>query len=254
MNNSQNISRDGMETYRSQIPHPKSHSCGASMQPSWLAAFPELCSISDDAWLQALRMASEIDLPPNTVVIHKGDECKSFMLVIKGTVRVYERAGNGHELALYRVTAGEVCVLTIINLLEHTAYRADAVIEGEARVVSIPLPDFKNALAESPGFRNFIMSTLARRLSTVMHLVEQVAFQRLDLRLACLLGQLFGSRSTSHISITHQELANELGTAREVISRMLKEFEHMRCIRLHHGEIELVSHEALTRLTDIVER
>lgn len=254
MNNSQNISRDGMEAYRSQIPHPKSHSCGASMQPSWLAAFPELCSISDDAWLQALRMASEIDLPPNTVVIHKGDECKSFMLVIKGTVRVYERAGNGHELALYRVTAGEVCVLTIINLLEHTAYRADAVIEGEARVVSIPLPDFKNALAESPGFRNFIMSTLARRLSTVMHLVEQVAFQRLDLRLACLLGQLFGSRSTSHISITHQELANELGTAREVISRMLKEFERMRCIRLHHGEIELVSHEALTRLTDIVER
>lgn len=227
-------------------PHPHAE----SKQPSWLTAFPELRTISDGAWLRALQTASEINFPPNTVVIHKGDRCKSFMFVVKGTVRVYERAGNGRELALYRVTAGEICVLTITNLLEHTAYSADAVTEDEVHVVSIPLSCFQDALAESAGFRNFIMSTLARRLSTVMQLVEQVAFQRLDLRLACLLGQLFGSRSANRVSITHQELANELGTAREVISRMLKEFEQMHCVRLHHGEIELVSQEALKRLTD----
>lgn len=228
----------------------KSQSRAGSKQPPWLAAFPELRTISDDAWLRALRTASEINFPPNTVVIHRGDRCKSLMLVVKGTVRVYERAGNGRELALYRVTAGEICVLTITNLLEHTAYSADAVTEDEVQVVSIPLSCFQDTLAESPGFRNYIMSTLARRLSAVMQLVEQVAFQRLDLRLACLLGQLFGSQSTNRVSITHQDLANELGTAREVVSRMLKGFEQMHCVRLHHGEIELVSQEALKRLTD----
>lgn len=249
MNHSQYIPAD-TEAAMSNASRTKSHSRATSAQPSWLTAFPGLCTITDDAWVRALRMASEIDFPPNTVVIRKGDRCKSLMLVIKGTVRVYERAGNGRELALYRVNAGEICVLTITNLLEHTAYKADAVTEDEVQVVSIPLSGFQEALAGSPDFRNFIMSTLARRLSNVMQLVEQVAFQRLDLRLACLLGQLFGSRSANRISITHQELANELGTAREVISRMLKEFEQMRCVRLHHGEIELVSQEALDRLTD----
>ena len=83
----------------------------------------------------------------------------------------------------------------------------------------------------------------------MMRLVQQVTFQRLDLRLACLLGKLFGSQHALRIQVTHDQLAKELGTKREVISRLLKEFEHMGCIRLLRGQIELVSEDALSKLT-----
>lgn len=219
-------------------------------QPSWLASFPELAGISDGAWLEALRMTTDTSVPSGTILIRRGDPCRNFVLVAEGTVRVYERSDTGREIVLYRVKAGEMCILTMTNLIEHTAYAAEAITEDCVKIASIPVPYFQNALACSEGFRNFIMATLARRVSVMMRLVEQIAFQRLDLRLACLLGQLFGSRHTSRLAITHQELANELGTAREVISRMLKEFEHMQCIRLHRGEIELVSQDALARLSD----
>ena len=108
---------------------------------------------------------------------------------------------------------------------------------------------FQNAMAHSEAFRNFIMATLARRLSDVMRVVEQVTFQRLDLRLACLLGQLFERNKSAAISVTHEELARELGTSRVVISRLLKEFENMGCIRLGRSEIELLSPQALARLS-----
>lgn len=95
----------------------------------------------------------------------------------------------------------------------------------------------------------FVLTTLSRRLGQMMALVEQVAFRQLDLRLAWLLGRLFGQCSASRLQITHQEIAMELGTSREVVSRMLKEFERMGCIRLGRGEIELLSPDTLSRLT-----
>lgn len=181
--------------------------------------------------------------------MRKGDPCENFLFLVHGTVRVYEITENGRDIVLYRGRAGEMCILTITNLLEETAYSANAVTEDEVRLVSIPMRYFQNALEHSPGFRTFIMSSLAQRLGHVMRLVEQVTFQRLDLRLACLLGQRFGQLSTSHVSVTHQKLASELGTTREVVSRLLKEFERMGCIRLYRGQIELVSKDALARLS-----
>lgn len=219
-------------------------------QPSWLASFPDLARITDDAWLDALQMTTELTVPAGTLLIRKGDPCRSFVFVSEGTVRVYERSDMGREIVLYRVKSGEICILTMSNLVDRTDYVAEAITEERVKIATIPAIYFQNALARSEGFRNFIMATLARRLSAMMRLVEQIAFQRLDLRLACLLGQLFGSQHTTRVTVTHQDLANELGTAREVISRLLKEFEHMRCIRLHRGEIELVSQEALARLSD----
>ena len=113
----------------------------------------------------------------------------------------------------------------------------------------IPAESFHRALSQSEGFRNLILSTLAQRLNGMMQLVERVTFQGLDLRLACLLGQHFRQRNIARLPITHQELAGELGTTREVISRLLKEFERMGCIKLYRGQIELVSPDALARLS-----
>lgn len=215
----------------------------------WLSVFPGLAAIQDEAWIQALRAAREMVIPPGTVVIHRGDPCQNFLLVTRGTVRVYESSESGREIALYRTQGGDICILTLSNLLSGMDYAAEAVTEDEVGVVMIPMSLFQNAMAHSEAFRNFIMATLARRLSDVMRVVEQVTFQRLDLRLACLLGQLFERNKSAAISVTHEELARELGTSRVVISRLLKEFENMGCIRLGRSEIELLSPQALARLS-----
>ncbi|MHB1143212.1 MAG: Crp/Fnr family transcriptional regulator [Sulfuricaulis sp.] len=219
-----------------------------STGPKWLSLFPGLAEIQDVAWLEALRAARETVIPPKTVVIRCGDRCQNFLLLTRGTVRVYESSESGREIALYRTHGGDICILTLSNLLAGN-YAAAAVTETEVGAVTIPMSSFQNAMAHSEAFRNFIMATLARRLSDVMRVVEQVTFQRLDLRLACLLGQLFERNKSAVISMTHEELARELGTTRVVVSRMLKEFERMGCIRLQRGQIELRSSEALERLS-----
>jgi CRP/FNR family transcriptional regulator len=213
-----------------------------------LAAFPALSAITDPAWLEALQAARERVIPANTVVMRAGDSCTNFFLVLRGRVRVYRVDESGREIVLYRVGAGDICVMTLGNLAGGLDYAAETMTEEEVSVLAIPRSCFQRALAESEAFRNLILSELARRLIEVMRLVEQVAFQKLDLRLACLLGRLSGQRNTPCLNVTHQEIARELGTTREVTSRLLKEFEHRGCIRLQRGRIEILSPETLARL------
>jgi CRP/FNR family transcriptional regulator, anaerobic regulatory protein len=220
-----------------------------AQRKSWEAAFPALCGITDPVWQQALQSAKEQVMPPKTVVIRKNDPCRNFLLITQGTIRVYQSTEAGREHILYRTQAGEICILTLQNLMAGTAYSAEAMTEDEVKVVGIPAECFQRAMSQSEDFRNLILSTLSQRLNDMMQLVEQVTFQGLDLRLACMLGQLFGQHDANAIRITHQELASALGTTREVISRLLKEFERMGCVQLRRGEIELLSPEALARLT-----
>lgn len=220
----------------------------STSEDAWLTAFPKLAAISDDAWLEARRAAKQFVIPPDTIMMRQGQSSQGFVLFAKGSTRVYERAQNGREIALYRTQSGEMCLLTLINLLAETTYSAEAVTEDELQVVSIPLDNFHKALAQSVGFRQVLCATLVQRLNDLIHLVGRVAFQRLDLRLAQLLNQLFQERNTARLAITHQKLAQELGTSREVASRLLKELEKLGHIRLHRGVIELLSPQDLARL------
>lgn len=226
-----------------------SNSNSAVLRSSWLDAFPGLAGVQDQAGLTALHAATIQTFPAGTQIMRYGEPCRGFVLLVHGTVRVHETGEGGREIVLYRVRAGELCVLTLTNLTACSAYTAGATAEEAVEIVIIPIHPFNHALAHSEAFRTFVLSTMSRRLGELMGLVEQIAFQRLDLRLACLLGQLFGQRNTSTLRITHQELARELGTTREVASRLLKEFERMGCIRLGRGAIELLSPETLSRLT-----
>jgi len=215
----------------------------------WQMAFPGLAGVQDESGLAALQSASVYQFPTGTEIVRAGDPCQSFILLSRGVLRVYESGDNGREIVLFRVRAGEMCVLTLTNLMAATAYSAGAKAEEDVEVVMIPMDLFQAALSRSDAFRTFVISTLSRRVGEVMALVEQVAFQRLDLRLACLLGQMFNGNHGAPLEVTHQALALELGSTREVISRMLKEFERSGCIRLRRGTIELLSPEILTRLT-----
>ncbi|MBI5040185.1 MAG: Crp/Fnr family transcriptional regulator [Gammaproteobacteria bacterium] len=217
--------------------------------PGWLASFPSLASITDTAWLEAVKAAKEFVLPPDTVVIREHQPCRDFLLVASGNVHIFKTAEDGREIMLYRTCHGEVCILTLGTLLEGTDYSANAITENEVHAVAIPAAHFHTAMAESNDFRAFILHDLSRRMRELMGLVGHVAFERLELRLACLLGQLYGQGNTTQIDITHEELARRLGSTRVVVSRLLKEFEHMRRVKLQRGRIELLSSESLAQLS-----
>lgn len=211
---------------------------------AWLSRFPALRDIKDEAWTAAVNVAKLMTIPPDTTIIRKGDPCPNFLLAIDGTVRVFQRAESGREITLFRTGAGEMCISTLKSLIDETHYNVDEVTEGEVCVASIPQEYFHRALAQSDGFRRYVLSTVTHRLCDVIRLTQQVAFESLDLRLACLLGDRL-KESGASLEITHQLLAHELGTSREVVSRMLEEFENRGIIRLRRNRIELLSPEGL---------
>lgn len=220
-----------------------------SAYPDWLNSFPSLASIEDTAWVEAIRTAKEFRLPSDAVVIRENQPCRDFLLVAAGDIHIFKTAEDGREIMLYRTCSGEVCILTLGTLLEGTDYSANAITETEVHAVAIPAAQFHAAMAGSTAFRNFILTDLSRRMRELMGLVEHIAFERLELRLACLLGQLFGQSRNALLDITHEELARRLGSTRVVISRLLKEFERMGCIRLQRGRIDLLSAESLAQLS-----
>ena len=199
-----------------------------------------------------LQNVERITIPADTVLFRKGDPCKHFMFLQEGSVRVYVLAENGREIGLYRVEPGELCILTLTSLFTGVHYPAEATTDTEIIGLGVPIEQFHKTLSESPGLRDFVFGLLARRLHEVMLLLEEVAFGRLDIRLAGLLLRLFEKKQMNVIFITHQELAKELGSTREVTSRLLKDMEQQRrCIRLHRGNIELVSQDILRQLAQI---
>lgn len=201
------------------------------------------------AWRNAIKASRSLTLPAGIVVIHPGNPCQNFFVIENGTIRASQRASDGRTITLARARAGEICIFTLQALMENRDYDVELVSEVETHVLAVPQHEFYRCMSESEPFRRFVVMLLARQLCDITQLVQQVAFHGLDMRLASLLGQLFRQRNVTKVQITHLELANELGSSREVISRLLKEFEKKGCLRLGRGSIELVSHYELAQLT-----
>jgi CRP/FNR family transcriptional regulator len=212
----------------------------------WWNAFPALKDIRDAKWRALMAGAQEVTLPPGVSVFHSGDACHRFLFVLDGSVRVEKIAENGREIVLYRVGRGETCLLTTTCLIAKERYPAEGVTETEVRAVALPDDAFYEALALSAEFRAFVFAAFGARMTDLMLLVEAVTFGRGDARLA---RRLLESAGTSgEVVATHQELAAELGTAREVVSRFLKEFEHRGLVRLARGRIVIAGRAGLEAL------
>lgn len=209
---------------------------------AWLDRFPALQAIRDPDWLSALADVRRLRLPQGVTAFHAGDAPQSYLLVLSGVVRVQKLSESGKEIVLYRVEAGQSCILTTSCLLARDLYQAEAITETEVEAVAIPQPAFERALA-SPGFREFVFASYGERVSGLVMLIDAVAFGRMDQRLAHALIKL--ADGTGRIAITHQDLARELGTAREVVSRLLKEFERRGMVALQRGSIQLLRPEDL---------
>ncbi len=204
---------------------------------------PEL--LINPAMSEVLATAKLQHIPAGSRLLSESDCCQNFMWLLKGSIRVFKNSAQGREITLYRVNPGETCILSLQHLLSGEVFSAEAVAETEISFLALSRAEFLNAIDDSKSFRFYLLNFLSQRISNVIKLVSEVTFERLDLRLACLLGQLFERSGGMPLSLTHAQLASELGSTREVISRILKEFEYQKCIKLARGQIDLVSSEGL---------
>ena len=208
--------------------------------------FPALRELETDSLRLLTRSARLITLPPGTKVFEAGMPCGNYLMVASGRVRVQQVSESGREIVLYRISGGESCVLTTACLLAHEDYAAEAIAETEISALVVPRACFDQLLADSLRFRDFVFTAYASRLTDLLLLVEEVAFGQVDARLA---ERLLDLRAPAGVvPLTHQDLAAELGTAREVVSRQLKEFERRGYIRRERGRIDILDAEGLRAL------
>ena len=184
-------------------------------------------------------------LPAGTRVFEVGQHAQNMLLLLSGTVRVQQVSDTGREIFLYRVHAGESCILTTACMLADEDYAAEGIAETDIEAVAIPRTAFDDLTARSTTFRTFVFRAYSRRIADLFALIDDIVFQRIDVRLAERLLQL---ATDNTIHATHQALAVELGTAREVISRTLAEFHRRGWVETARGEICIVNRKALENL------
>lgn len=182
-------------------------------------------------------------VPAGTVLFEANSPCRAFPMLLSGSIRVVKAGSNGRELPLYRVLPGESCIITSSCLLGDAAYPARGVAESEISAVVVSKALFHRLVEGHPPFRSYIFKLFSGRLSELMDLVEEVAFRKLDQRLAAL---LLAKGRTVHA--THQNLADELGSVREIISRLLKQFQDQGLVTLGREQIQVLDPERLRGL------
>jgi CRP/FNR family transcriptional regulator len=190
-----------------------------------------------------LRLAALARIPAGRDIFIEGGGVDAIALLISGVVRVYKIGETGREITLYRFGLGESCILTANAILNHKDFPAIASVEQEAEAVMIPADVFRQWVHRYDFWRNFVFDMLSQRLSSVIMLVDEIAFRRMDVRVASLL--LNRSRIQNPIHMTHQEIAYELGSSREVISRLLENFSEQGLIRSGRGEVEILDVDAI---------
>jgi CRP/FNR family transcriptional regulator len=182
-------------------------------------------------------------VPVGQDVFIEGDRVDAIALLISGVVRVYKIGETGREITLYRFGLGESCILTANAILSRQSFPAVATVEREAEAVMIPADIFRDWVKRYDAWREFVFDLLSQRLSSVMAIVDEVAFRRMDVRVAGLL--LTRGRRENPIKTTHAEIAAELGSSREVISRLLDDFREQGLIAVRRGEVEVLDVDGL---------
>ena len=211
---------------------------------SWLEKFPELSALETPAKEILAKSARIVEAPIGTIGYREGTPCGAYVMRLAGQSRVYKMSTGGREILLYRVSAGETCVITTTCLLGNSDYPASTIVEEPIRDVLIPANAFHQLMIESSVFRKYVMTNYGALISDLIVLLDEVAFHSLDARLAKV---LIDSKSNTIIR-THQQIADELGTAREVVSRQLKRLEQKGAVSLGRGHVEITNRSMLEKI------
>ena len=181
-----------------------------------------------------------------TIIFTEGSPIPEVPLVQEGRVRVYSSTPSGDEITLYEIEPGQTCVLAAASVLTRREYPATAIAETQVTAWLVPSDKFRHLFGNDPDFQRSVFDLLTGRLATVMGLVGEVAFQPMEARLAAYLGRRTDSSGLVHE--THSEIATHLGTAREVVSRLVKDMERQGIVELARGKIQIKDSERLSEI------
>lgn len=215
-------------------------------ETAWPDKFSDLAGLTAAERALLVSNCAIIDVPTGKRIFEPGSAPAHFLLLLEGTVRVQQISESGREIVLYRVAAGESCMLTTACLLGHHDYSAEALAETDLKAVALPRTTFDELMSRSATFRQFVFAAFTARITNLFRLVEEVAFARMDIRLAHKLVEL--AHGEASIAVTQQQLASELGTAREVVGRVLGELQRRGWVTSTRGNIVLSDRQALEAL------
>jgi CRP/FNR family transcriptional regulator, anaerobic regulatory protein len=208
-----------------------------------MQSYPVLKELPPDLLKKLQEQAAPVRASAGRPLFDEGDPCTHYPLLIEGTIRAMKSGPDGNEILLYRLHPGESCVITFTALLGESPYPAMASAETDLTLYTVPRSLFLEMILKSSPFRVFVFRFLSERMAHLMALIDDVAFRRVDQRLASRL-----LRQAKPLTITHQMLADDLGTTREVVSRTLESFQESGLLRLGRKRIEVLDRKALQRV------
>jgi CRP/FNR family transcriptional regulator, anaerobic regulatory protein len=215
-----------------------------SLTQRWLDKFPELLKLEPEHQAELLATIQFKRLNEGDVAYYQGQACEAYVMCIEGRTRVFKTSESGRAILLYRVGPGETCVLTTSCLMADRSFPAESTAESDVLLAALPASIFHRLMKLSVQFRQFVMGNYGELLSSLIILVDEVAFTSLDQRLARRL--LAQADNQGIVSTTHQQLALDLGSVREVISRHLEEWERIGWIHASRGNIKVLDRPALS--------
>ncbi len=212
----------------------------------WVASSTALAHL-DDATTARLNRLPPMEVPKGTVLFSPGDAVNGYVIVLKGRVSVSLTGVSGREILLYTVTPGQSCIQSTLGLMGGENYSAEALTEEDCTLVMLPKTLFISLINESDSFRMVVFAAFAKRMQTMMHLLEKVAFQRMECRLA---EYILDRADNGTLHATQQEMAVAVGSAREVISRRLDAWSRHGWVKTARGNVTVTDTEALQTLAE----
>ena len=215
---------------------------------NWSSRFSFASGLSASAHSLITEAVEQISVPEGSMLLDEGGRCDPVLFVDRGILRVYKRVGDDREITLYRVSSGEVCVLAVTSALSAMPYSATAVAAEPIQGYVIPAGTLRRVFAGEPAMQDYVMRLVADRLTVMMTAVVEVGFERMDRRLARFLVDASGPTADGTVKLSHEQVARELGTAREVVTRVLDSFAARGLVSLGRRRIRLLKLSELDRL------
>lgn len=213
--------------------------------------FPIYDKLSKQEQEKLLNMSFKRTAPPGTVLHNGSVDCMGLLVIRSGQLRAFLTSDEGREITLYRLFERDICLFSASCMMNSIQFDITITVEKEAEFWIIPPYVFKSLMESSVAVANYTNQLMATRFTDIMWLVEQVLWKSLDKRLAHFLLEECTIEGTSVLKITHEKIAAHLGSAREVVTRMLKYFQTEGMVKLTRGAIEILDEEKLEQLDDV---
>lgn len=199
---------------------------------------------------QLLESLTFQTIPKDAILHDAGMHCTGLYLIRSGQLRAYVFSEEGREITIYRLFARDLCLFSAPGILHSLRFEVTIVAEKDTQLWRIPAELYRTLMDESAAVANYTNELMANRFTEVMHRMEQFMWKRLDKRVAAFLLQEAAIEETFRLKITHETIANHLGSHREVITRMLREFQNAGMVRLSRGMVTILDETKLRALCD----